>query len=149
MKKFASAVVVAALLVLCAGAQATCCVSCLNHKVKSLTKALHKAEALINYNAAVYNRFVNCVGESALTMYGDQSGNTFGYVYDPGPTGAGTFDTGAIAPTQTGSTVNEWGLYDKCNKTSSPSLRRAHIARRSGPIAQEGSPFSAGSLAFP
>lgn len=148
MKKFAVVVVVAAFLALCAGAQATCGVSCLNHKIKSLTTALHKAERLISYNAAVYNRFVNCVGESALTQYGDESGNTFGYVYDRG-TGGGTFDTGAIAPTQVGTPVNEWGLYDKCNTSSSPSLRRAHIARLSGPIAAEGSPFAAGTLAFP
>ena len=94
------------------------------------------------------NRFVNCVGESALTEYGDSSGHTFGYVYNPGA-GGGTFDTGAIAPTESGTTVNEWGLYDKCNTTSSPSLRRAHVARMSGPIAQEGSPFAAGALAFP
>jgi hypothetical protein len=148
LKKFAGAVVVAAFLVLCASAQATCGVTCLNHKIKTLTTALHKAERLIDYNAAVFNRFVNCVGESALTEYGDEAGNTFGYVYNPGG-GSGMFDTGAIAPTQSGTTVNEWGLYDKCNKTSSPSLRRAQIARLSGPIAQEGSPFSAGALAFP
>lgn len=148
MKKFAGAVVVAAFLALSAGAQATCGVSCLNHKIKSLTTALHKPESLINYNAAVYNRFVKCVGESALTEYGDEAGHTFGYVYNPGA-GGGMFDTGAIAPTESGTTVNEWGLYDKCNTTSSPSLRRAHIARMSGPIAQEGSPFAAGALAFP
>jgi hypothetical protein len=149
MRKFAGAVAVAAFLALCGSAQATCGVSCLNHKVKSLTTALHKAERLINNNAAVFNRFVSCVGESALTLYGDPSGHTFGYVYDPGPTGPGTFDTGAIAPTQVGTPVDEWGLFDTCNKSSSPSLRRGQIARGSGPVAAEESPFTAGALAFP
>ena len=147
MRKLAGALAVVACLALCASAQASCGVSCLNHKVKSLTTALHKAEALINYNAAVYNHFVNCVGESALTMYGDPNGHTFGYVYNSG--GTTTFDTGAIAPTESGTPVAEWGLYDKCNTSSSPSLRRGHVTRTSGPIASEGSPFVTGSLAFP
>jgi hypothetical protein len=94
-------------------------------------------------------RLTETGGVCALTLYGDESGHTFGYVYDPGPTGSATFDTGAIAPTQVGTPVDEWGLYDKCNKSSSPSLRRAQIARLSGPVAPEGSPFTAGALAFP
>jgi excisionase family DNA binding protein len=83
------------------------------------------AEALISGNATVYNQFVNCVGETGVTEYGDPAG-AYGYVYHDALVGSTYMP--ALDLTQSG-TVDYSMFYDKCNTSLCPAVRIDHLAR--------------------
>jgi hypothetical protein len=109
-----------------ASAQASChSWSCVNRQLNALHGALAKADAriarddaTITKNARVYNGLVACLTEVPMTTYGD-TGGTFGYTFDPGA-GAPVFDSTALDVTNTGTSVDGWSLFDKCNTSTTP-----------------------------
>jgi hypothetical protein len=84
----------------------------LKQKVRVLTKAIV--------------RIHNCLKVVPLTQYGDSTGGTYGYYYEP-PSGPG-FDTSALDQSAPGQPVFSWFVVDSCNKATVASNTRTALS---------------------
>ncbi len=153
MKKLLSASLTA--LVLClafsAGAEAKCNLTCLNHRVNSLSTALTKAQKKIatqgktiadlsqkvsaqgqtvsGQGSAInkVNSALDCLFEAPLTEYGEPEG-PFGYIFQyEDEEELQTIPTTALDVTYPEDFVSGWALFDGCNTSeiASAASRRA------------------------
>jgi hypothetical protein len=144
MKKLlaASLATLALTLAFSAGAEAKCNVTCLGHRVNSLSTALTKAQkkiasqgkaiATLSQQVSVQEQAISgqasavkkttaalaCIFEVPLTEYGEPEG-PFGYIfqYENEAEELETFPTTALDATYPGDFVSGWGLFDGCNKS--------------------------------
>ena len=142
MKKLLAASLAALALTLAfsAGAEAKCSVTCLGHRVNSLSTALIKAQKKIaaqDQKIAGLTQQVNaqeqaisgqgsavkkvssalaCIFEVPLTEYGEPEG-PYGYIYqyENEAEELDTFPTTALDATYLGDFVSGWALFDGCN----------------------------------
>lgn len=92
-------------------------VGCLQRQVNRLT-------SILKIDTKYMAILANCLSEVPVSDYGDQSGGTFGYVYDNGD---GTSqDTSAMDVTNPGTQVGAWMMTDSCNAQPGPNV--AHLA---------------------
>ncbi len=127
MKKLVltGAVLSAFALAVAPGAQAQCGTSCQIGRLKSQVTTLRGQLSTVEH---VTNALATCMGEAPITRYGDDTSNTFGYVYDSG--GGNVFDTSALDGTDSGQPVSIWVMFDRCNGQVNASVRSHAVAGR-------------------
>lgn len=163
MKKLFSVSLVALALALAfsAGAEAKCNVTCLNHRVNSLSTALIKAQKKIAaqdqtiaglsqqvsaQNQAIsgqgdavkkVNSALNCLFEAPLTEYGEPEG-PFGYIfqYEDEEEELQTFPTTALDVTYPEDFVSGWALFDGCNTSEFALGASSRAIAPSGELAE-------------
>jgi hypothetical protein len=169
MKKLLSVslVALALALVFSAGAEARCNITCLNHRVNSLSGALTKAQkkiaaqdqtiaglsqqvnaqgqAISGQGSAVKraSSALDCLFEVPFTEYGEPEG-PFGYIfqYEDEEEELQTFPTTALDVTYPEDFVSGWALFDGCNTSEFAATASSRAIAPSGEL-PEHSPVQA------
>lgn len=129
-----------------ASAQATCSVTCLNHRVKQLAGGLIKAEkkiASLNQTVSQQTQTIaaqgaaiasmtkaakfttaleECLFEVPLNQYGEP-GAEEGYLYETQTPSPEVFKTTALDVVEKGQAVGAWFLIDGCNPFETASIK--------------------------